>query len=515
MLKRSCCPGNLYSMLLRERLEDCLQSIKAQVLLDVRLHPSKVDFSTDRYFRQVLDVQKDIGKALQYFLVTGNLVSPSGLDLMQTSGFTIVAERLNYYRYISHYRSVHRGQFFTTMKTTDVRKLLPESFGFFCPGQRSCCTARSHSERECAPVDDAHSSPLVSLPTAHTPDGAPCGLLNHFTARTTVLTEPSPISQRALLACLVGLGLQTTAEYPLLPYTHLPVILDGLVVGRVHPAQAAAFVQALRLLKVQGHPAVYRYLEIYAILDTADQLFPAVQLYTTPARVMRPVRYLGESVEASPIEWIGSQEQITMEIAITDVDYREKETTHQELSAASMLSVVASMTPFSDFNQSPRNMYQVSALAAASHSEGGCPSPEHCSPHAPVRRCVAVSDGQADDGHSIPRLSAPRGQQGVPHPEPPVAHSAQRELRALPRGRLPHRHQRRRGRARLHRLRHGGRLHHQPRRLRPRLQARLRLQVQAGGPRRAPQARRGRHPTLLQHQPQPSTPHSPPRPPPP
>ena len=125
-------PGHLYGMILREKLEECLQSIKAQVLLDVRLHPAKVDFSTDRYFRNVLDVQKDIGKAMQYFLVTGNLVSPSGLDLMQTSGFTIVAERLNYFRYIAHYRSVHRGQFFTTMKTTDVRKLLPESFGFFC-----------------------------------------------------------------------------------------------------------------------------------------------------------------------------------------------------------------------------------------------------------------------------------------------------------------------------------------------------------------------------------------------
>ena len=43
----------------------------------------------------------------------------------QVSGYTIVAERLNYLRYLSHYRSIHRGQFFTTMKSTAVRKLLP------------------------------------------------------------------------------------------------------------------------------------------------------------------------------------------------------------------------------------------------------------------------------------------------------------------------------------------------------------------------------------------------------
>lgn len=31
---------------------------------------------------------------------------------------------------------------------------------------------------------------------------------------------------------------------------------------------------------------------------------------------------------------------------------------HAEVNCAAMLSVVASLTPYSDFNQSPRNMYQ-------------------------------------------------------------------------------------------------------------------------------------------------------------
>lgn len=35
-----------------------------------------------------------------------------------------------------------------------------------------------------------------------------------------------------------------------------------------------------------------------------------------------------------------------------------QETTHLELKQTSMLSAVASLTPYSDFNQSPRNMYQ-------------------------------------------------------------------------------------------------------------------------------------------------------------
>ena len=71
----------------------------------------------------------DIGAKLSNFLATGNLVSPTGLDLQQASGFTIVAEKLNWQRYISHFRSIHRGAFFAELKTTAVRKLLPESWG--------------------------------------------------------------------------------------------------------------------------------------------------------------------------------------------------------------------------------------------------------------------------------------------------------------------------------------------------------------------------------------------------
>jgi len=72
----------------------------------------------------------------------------------QKTGFSIMAERLNFLRFIAHFRGVHRGQFFTTMKTTKVRKLLPEAFGYLCP--------------------------------VHTPDGGPCGLLNHIASACVV-----------------------------------------------------------------------------------------------------------------------------------------------------------------------------------------------------------------------------------------------------------------------------------------------------------------------------------------
>ena len=41
----------------------------------------------------------DVGGKLEYMLSTGNLQSRGGLDMSQATGFTIVAERLNFVRW--------------------------------------------------------------------------------------------------------------------------------------------------------------------------------------------------------------------------------------------------------------------------------------------------------------------------------------------------------------------------------------------------------------------------------
>lgn len=106
-------PGNLLAIILKERLEEYLVAIRNQVLSDIRRTPHSVDFFDNKYVLKAIQrVDGDIGKKVNFFLATGNLVSPTGLDLQQTSGFTIIAEKLNFYRYISHFRCVHRGAFF-------------------------------------------------------------------------------------------------------------------------------------------------------------------------------------------------------------------------------------------------------------------------------------------------------------------------------------------------------------------------------------------------------------------
>lgn len=71
----------------------------------------------------------NIDSQMEYFLSTGNLKSSSGLGLMQMSGFTIVVENINRTRYMSHFRAIHRGAFFQSMRTTEARQLLPDAWG--------------------------------------------------------------------------------------------------------------------------------------------------------------------------------------------------------------------------------------------------------------------------------------------------------------------------------------------------------------------------------------------------
>lgn len=69
--------------------------------------------------------------------------------------------------------------------------------------------------------------------------------------------------------------------------------------------------------------------------------------------MIRPVKYLPLDKE----DFVGPFEQVYLNIAVRDPEINSGDT-HVEFDPTNILSIVANMTPFSDFNQSPRNMYQ-------------------------------------------------------------------------------------------------------------------------------------------------------------
>lgn len=314
--------GFLYGMILKEKIQEWLVAIggAAREWSQRRNGGKFTDPTFEKEFgpRIIRRTNENIGNLMEYFLSTGNLVSPTGLDLQQVSGYTVVAEKINFYRFISHFRSIHRGSFFAQLKTTTVRKLLPESWGFLCP--------------------------------VHTPDGSPCGLLNHLAHQCQIQMTPTDVSE--VEAAVIQLGLSGSPSVAL--DESVAVQLDGRVLGYCTPKQAKFIAQTLRFWKVEDKNGIPLELEIGYVPNSNGGQFPGVYMFSGPSRFIRPVRYL----PTDKTDLVGPFEQPFMEIACVDPDIISGVTTHIEFEPTHILSILANMTPFSDFNQSPRNMYQ-------------------------------------------------------------------------------------------------------------------------------------------------------------
>lgn len=313
--------GFLYGMIIKERLDDYLLSVTREVKEWCKVNEMRFTdpgFSKNLLAKMLRKTNENIGSLLDYFLSTGNLVSRSGLDLQQVSGFTVVAEKINFYRFISHFRMVHRGSFFAQLKTTTVRKLLPESWGFLCP--------------------------------VHTPDGTPCGLLNHLAHKCKITTGNLDVS--ALPKLLAEFGVVSSSSTA--TDDNVVVQLDGRIMGFCTPKEAKVISDTLRYWKVEGSHGVPLELEIGYIPKSNGGQYPGIYMCSTASRMIRPVQYL----PLDKNDFIGPFEQPFMYVAVTGEGIESGETTHVEHDPTNILSIVANQTPFSDFNQSPRNMYQ-------------------------------------------------------------------------------------------------------------------------------------------------------------
>ncbi|VDN03092.1 unnamed protein product [Thelazia callipaeda] len=306
--------GHVLLLIIRERLEIILGMVRRKILFEAKRKEDRFLLTSHELLRAITSKRlSDITRTLEYFIATGNLITRTGLALQQNNGFSVIAERINQLRFISHFRAIHRGAFFLDMRTTDVRKLRPEAWGFICP--------------------------------VHTPDGAPCGLLNHITASVRIVTHYSETN--ALLKLLGGLGMT------------YPVLIDGKFVGYVNQADARRIESLLRHLKVSDDIRVTPFAEIVLVEKSIDPLnvlsqYPGLYIFTEPSRFVRPVTFL----PTNRIEFIGTFEQVYLSICIDPKEAEHGVTLHQELHPSCLFSFSANLIPFPDHNQSPRNVYQ-------------------------------------------------------------------------------------------------------------------------------------------------------------
>jgi DNA-directed RNA polymerase I subunit RPA2 len=125
------------------------------------------------------------------------------------------------------------------------------------------------------------------------------------------------------------------------------VQLDGKVIGWASPAIASQLASNLRIWKTEGLLDVPLDLEIGFVPESKGGQYPGVFLFSTRARMMRPVKYLANGRD----DQVGPFEQVYMDIACTPEEIEPGVSTHVEHDPSNFLSILASLTPFSDFNQ--------------------------------------------------------------------------------------------------------------------------------------------------------------------
>ena len=163
-------PGHLFQSMTIEFFESYQKSIS---MIMAKEYAKQLEKGNDTVGSSMLNfaINKmgSMNQHYKYLIATGNLRTNDGLGMQQLAGIVVGAEKINFARFYSHFRCIHRGAFFMEMRATSPRKLSTAAWGFICP--------------------------------VHTPDGPPCGLLNHLahTVRINVKRENTKKLEELLL----------------------------------------------------------------------------------------------------------------------------------------------------------------------------------------------------------------------------------------------------------------------------------------------------------------------------
>uniref|UniRef100_A0A2I3GNW6 DNA-directed RNA polymerase subunit beta n=1 Tax=Nomascus leucogenys TaxID=61853 RepID=A0A2I3GNW6_NOMLE len=309
------------------------------LLKEVRIYAQKfIDRGKD--FNLELAIKtRIISDGLKYSLATGNWGDQKKAHQAR-AGVSQVLNRLTFASTLSHLRRLN-SPIGRDGKLAKPRQLHNTLWGMVCP--------------------------------AETPEGHAVGLVKNLAlmAYISVGSQPSPI-----LEFLEEWSMENLEEIsPAAIADATKIFVNGCWVG-IHkdPEQ---LMNTLRKLRRQMDIIVS---EVSMIRDIRER---EIRIYTDAGRICRPLlivekqklllkkRKLNEFffswqdlVASGVVEYIDTLEEETVMLAMTPDDLQEKEVaycstyTHCEIHPSMILGVCASIIPFPDHNQSPRNTYQ-------------------------------------------------------------------------------------------------------------------------------------------------------------
>ena len=321
--------GGLFRQLFRKFTKDAQEILKKQVdsQHDINLVVALKDTT--------------ITSGLKYALATGNWGSDR-LGNVTKTGVSQVLNRLTFASSLSHLRRLNTP-LQKQGKLTKPRQLHNTHWGMMCP--------------------------------AETPEGQACGLVKNLTlmSQISVSFNPAP-----LLKMLEDMNTETLVELNVKDiYEKTKVFVNGSWMG-IH-GDAEFLVRTM----VEGRRHGLFEGSVSIVHDIANK---EIKVYTDSGRVQRPLFVVeGNSLKIKKshvanlqhktgldphtflemgrmglIEYLDTEEEETTMIAMTLSDLRNPthKYTHCEIHPSMILGICASIIPFPDHNQSPRNTYQ-------------------------------------------------------------------------------------------------------------------------------------------------------------
>ena len=368
--KRIETPGILMSSLFRQCFNRLVKDTKNTIHKELNNNKSNKDVFDIININNIYKIIKPtfIDGGIKYALATGNW-SKSGTGGQQKTkvGTAQVLNRLCYQSYLSHLRRINSPSEKTNGKIVAPRKIHPSQWGYICP--------------------------------VETPEGAPVGLVKNMalTCEITIDYSSAPVRDWLRANNLVEIG--TFPIEDALPNAKILVNGDWMGIHYNPDEMVAKFKSARRFGQICPYISI-----CWNVLQNEILIYSDFGRTTRPLYIVdnNNLRITGDAIQkiktfgwnyllnpsiASTnltkidnngnhgnkcegfIDYIDCEEQDTVLIAMleknlkttreqTEVTEFVKQYTHCEIHPSLGLSVIGSVIPFPDHNQSPRNTYQ-------------------------------------------------------------------------------------------------------------------------------------------------------------
>ena len=321
--------GSLFRQLFRKFIEEASNSLKRDV-------DSQKSMNLRSAFKPRL-----ITNGLRNALSTGNWGAPKGGQALKT-GVSQVLNRLTFASSLSHLRRLNTP-LMKQGKLSKPRQLHNTHWGMVCP--------------------------------AETPEGQACGLVKNLTLLAMVSIG---VYTKNIVEYCESWGTENLMELnPSSIQNNAKVFVNGSWIGIHHNPEE--LIGSLRKLRRQLNIPK----EVSIVRDIPNR---EIKIYTDSGRVMRPLFIVEDNkllfkrshleamkpkdktftfekaLRSGLVEFLDVEEEETAMISMNIRDLKRREYcstyTHCEIHPAMILGVCASIIPFPDHNQSPRNTYQ-------------------------------------------------------------------------------------------------------------------------------------------------------------